>query len=426
MSKINNGLGLGVENHWVVFCGTGSTGDAKPLSQLCLEIVSRGFLCKVLSNVNHQHFFEHPNIEFFSVCKSMQNNLIAGEKLLEEYYKPTLSNTFSHLEKLYRLNKNLSIVSLSQNRGAANIFAEKYDLPLVSIYLSAGFISPEEKLLLSKKSVKINIKNIFSLVVSRFDPLVRGINKELKSLRIRSGVNKISSIDSYRSIGCRVGLFPKWFPSQELDIFREIKCCGFPLSKDGKDDSDIKKDYQLWSFLNKNDGEIIIFTPGTATTDVRGFFSTAIDVCRKLDMAGLFLSPYVDGNIVNVEDNVLLRSYVELSTALPFAKLIVHHGGIGTVSAAIQSGVSQIIRPLKYDQPYNANRVLKLGLGVVITPSMFNEEVVCKFAKLVMKNSVVQRQVKLAQKEVLKEDAIKLAGEVINDYILLNRPMKLN
>ena len=35
-----------------------------------------------------------------------------------------------------------------------------------------------------------------------------------------------------------------------------------------------------------------------------------------------------------------------------------------------------------------------------------------------MDNSIVQKQVDLAQQEVLKIDAIKLAGEAIEDYVL--------
>lgn len=55
---------LEAERPCIVLCGTGSKGDAIPLSELSKEMVSRGFQCKVLSNADHQSIFEHPYIEF--------------------------------------------------------------------------------------------------------------------------------------------------------------------------------------------------------------------------------------------------------------------------------------------------------------------------------------------------------------------------
>ena len=415
---------LKAERPCIILCGTGSKGDAIPLSELSKEMVSRGFQCKVLSNANHKSIFEHPNVEFIPVCKGMHDNLISSKKLLEEYYKPTLSNTFLWLEKLYQRNKNLSIISLSHNLGAANVFAEKYDLPLVSVYLAPGFISPEEKQLLGKSSLKKIKKSKVASLVSQFSPLLRGIKRHLNNLRLQNGLAKISLTDSYRSIGCRVGLFPRWFLYQTQETFEEIKYCGFPLLKLSQGDPQIKMDNELWDFLEKNNGSLIVFTPGTATVDVNDFFRVATDACRILGIAGLFLSPHIDSDIANEDDNVLLRSYVDLTAVLPFAALIIHHGGIGTLSAAIQAGVPQIIRPIKYDQPHNALRVMKLGIGAVVTKSMFNQKRICKLVKVMMDNSIVQKQVDLAQQEVLKIDAIKLAGEAVEDYVLASSLVK--
>jgi UDP:flavonoid glycosyltransferase YjiC (YdhE family) len=48
---------------------------------------------------------------------------------------------------------------------------------------------------------------------------------------------------------------------------------------------------------------------------------------------------------------------------LPLCGAIVHHGGIGTTAAALEAGCPQLILPLAWDQPDNAARVARLGVG---------------------------------------------------------------
>jgi vancomycin aglycone glucosyltransferase len=43
---------------------------------------------------------------------------------------------------------------------------------------------------------------------------------------------------------------------------------------------------------------------------------------------------------------------------------VVHHGGAGTTTAAALAGAPQVLLPQRYDQPYWADRVTRLGIGV--------------------------------------------------------------
>lgn len=48
---------------------------------------------------------------------------------------------------------------------------------------------------------------------------------------------------------------------------------------------------------------------------------------------------------------------------LPRAAAVVHHGGVGTVGAALHAGTPQIIRPFFGDQPFWAGRLRELGVA---------------------------------------------------------------
>src|SRR5690606_22493625 len=61
--------------------------------------------------------------------------------------------------------------------------------------------------------------------------------------------------------------------------------------------------------------------------------------------------------------NVLCRPFASLAGLLPHAAAIFHHGGIGTVAEALRAGCPQIVVPGRFDQPDNAMRIARLGLG---------------------------------------------------------------
>src|SRR5581483_5846636 len=63
--------------------------------------------------------------------------------------------------------------------------------------------------------------------------------------------------------------------------------------------------------------------------------------------------------------------FAPLSRILPRCTALVHHGGIGTVAAALAAGIPQVARPMSHDQADNATRVTRLGTGTGLRPGEF-------------------------------------------------------
>ncbi|RPJ39015.1 MAG: hypothetical protein EHM35_03255, partial [Planctomycetaceae bacterium] len=59
--------------------------------------------------------------------------------------------------------------------------------------------------------------------------------------------------------------------------------------------------------------------------------------------------------------------YVPLSSVLPRAAAVVHHGGIGTTGQAFAAGIPQLVVPFTDDQSDNAARVQRTGAGVTMS-----------------------------------------------------------
>jgi UDP:flavonoid glycosyltransferase YjiC (YdhE family) len=65
----------------------------------------------------------------------------------------------------------------------------------------------------------------------------------------------------------------------------------------------------------------------------------------------------------DLPDDVLVLDEIPHDWLFPRVSAVVHHGGAGTLAAAIQAGVPSIVVPFYADQPFWAARVESLGVG---------------------------------------------------------------
>lgn len=90
--------------------------------------------------------------------------------------------------------------------------------------------------------------------------------------------------------------------------------------------------------------------------------------CERLGAPGLLLSKFPRVIPARLPSNVRHFSFAPFRQLLPHCAALVHHGGIGTTAAALQSACPQLILPLARDQPDNAARVAKMGAGLTLSP----------------------------------------------------------
>ena len=73
--------------------------------------------------------------------------------------------------------------------------------------------------------------------------------------------------------------------------------------------------------------------------------------------------------------NVTAFDYVPYSRIFSRAAAIVHQAGIGTLSYALRSGCPQLLTPAGFDQPDNAARAARLGVGRVLPFARAHDDV---------------------------------------------------
>jgi UDP:flavonoid glycosyltransferase YjiC (YdhE family) len=78
--------------------------------------------------------------------------------------------------------------------------------------------------------------------------------------------------------------------------------------------------------------------------------------------------PSVRVGAVHPRANTTVTGFVPHDRLLPYASLVISHGGLGTVMAAMSQGVPMLCVPMGRDQFFNASRVQALGAGTMIGP----------------------------------------------------------
>ncbi|MFN3228433.1 MAG: glycosyltransferase [Asticcacaulis sp.] len=109
----------------------------------------------------------------------------------------------------------------------------------------------------------------------------------------------------------------------------------------------------------------ILFTLGSVVVHAgTEFYRSALRLSERLNTRALLLvgrdSPLLKEP---PRDAVRIRAYAPHSQVFPKARLIVHHGGIGTTGQALRAGKPQMIVPALGDQYDNAARLERLGIA---------------------------------------------------------------
>ena len=164
-----------------------------------------------------------------------------------------------------------------------------------------------------------------------------------------------------------LALFPAWFAPPQPDWPANAVLAGFPLA--GDDDREALP-AGLAAFLAAGPPPVV-FTAGTANTQSEAFYAESVAACARLGLRGVMAAQRRGQLPPALPDGVLHVSYVPFKDLFRHACVVVHHGGIGTMSEALRAGVPQLVRPMAYDQFDNASRAVALGVARELSTSAY-------------------------------------------------------
>jgi rhamnosyltransferase subunit B len=362
----------------ILLCTLGSAGDVNPFIAIGQGLVKRGFRVFLITSVYFESQARAAGLGFFGIGTLEHYQAVIqnpdlwdpdkGFKVFSE------SVTLPSMQPLYEIISGFDpletiLISPGQIFGA-RIAHEKLGFPLITIHLQpAIFRSIHDFPLFPPQMPRFFRQVIFALLDTfMFDKVVAPeINRFRHSLSLPS-IKKVFNRWIY-SPQKNIGLFPEWFGQPQPDWPPQTQVTNFVLYDKRSGSEDIPP--ELDEFLNAGDLPIL-FTPGTAMKHADRFFIDCIDACQILGRRGILLTQFPEQLPGTLPPGIRHFTYLPFSKVLPRMLAFVHHGGIGTIAQAIAAGIPQVMRPMAHDQPDNAARVEKLGIGVSLSPQKFN------------------------------------------------------
>lgn len=156
-------------------------------------------------------------------------------------------------------------------------------------------------------------------------------------------------------------LFPRWFAEAAADWPAVGRHVGFPQFVPPQ--AGLSPD--LRRFVTQSAGSLAVVTAGTSVSGRPAWVEHAVVALRQAGARVLVLAPGHSVPGRSDDDRLWVASWVNLREVLPHARLIVHHGGIGTAIEALRARTPQWLFPGAHDQPDNAERLRRLGVARV-------------------------------------------------------------
>ena len=401
----------------VLIIGMGSAGDVLPNVGVGLALKKRGHRVILIAAGYFDDLAARTGLEFIGLgTKKDFHDVIQNPDLWHPYR--SFSVVARHMilpfmRPVYEIIKEHHesgrvVVAAPATAFGARIANEKLQAPLATLHLQPAMLrSRYQPSVLGFPDIighlPRSLREPYLKAADRFiiDPL---IEPATNAFREELGLPPVRRLfDRWmHSPQLVIGLFPDWFAPPQPDWPDNFHTPGFPLY----DESGSREiPAELTGFLDGGEAPVV-FTAGSAMAQGKEFFKTSVEVCRAGNWRGLLLTQFPEQLPASLPDGVQPFGYVPFSAVLPRAAAFVHHGGIGTTAQALAAGVPQLIVPMTHDQPDNAVRILRLGVGDFILPYKYKTTAVTRAVDRLIKSDSVKDQCRRRAGEMAAANAI--------------------
>jgi rhamnosyltransferase subunit B len=359
----------------------GSAGDVHPFVGVGRRLQARGHDVLVLTAELFGPLVQREGLTFVKTVATTDYERVLddpdlwhprrGPRLVFDLVSRTMRGSYEALSSVYEPGRSVLVGhSLSV---ATRVFEEMHHAPAATLELApstlrSDFLQPVLDPGRDLTRLPLPLKRLFWWAVDRFaiDP---ALAPPLNAWRAELGLPPVHRVLAgwIHSPQRIVGLFPDWFAPVQPDWPGQLRLAGFPLFDDHEHPD---PDPGLEAFLDAGSPPLA-FTAGSANRMARPFFRAAVEASRLLGRRAILLTRFPEQLPAPLPDHACHVAYAPFSRLLPRCAAVVHHGGIGTCAQGLAAGIPQLVMPMAYDQPDNAARLARLGVGAFLTPAQF-------------------------------------------------------
>jgi len=398
----------------------GSAGDVYPFVGIARALQTRGHDVRLITSKFFESLVKDAGIDFIEIG-TIKNYLEIVQN--PDLWDPQKSFKFfaekaviPFLRPLYEIiakydPKKTVVIAQGQAFGAY-MAHEKLGFPFATIQLQpAAFRSaydvPQLPGWLPPFTKRIIFNGLDYFMMDKV--LAPGINEFRRELGLASKKHIFANM--VHSPQKTIGLFPNWFAPAQPDWPGQADFPGFIFYDNDNQASNVK---EISTFINEGEAPIV-FTPGTAMQHGEKFFKASVEASQLLGRRSILLSKHKDQIPEKLAKGIKHFEYAPFSELLPKSAAIVHHGGIGTMAQALLAGIPQLIRPMAHDQPENAIRIKRLGVGEFILPNDYQSKNIADKLEDLMKSSSVRNATQRFASQISPEQSMSETCDLIEN-----------
>ncbi len=174
----------------------------------------------------------------------------------------------------------------------------------------------------------------------------------------------------------------------------------------------------------------ILFTLGSSAVMQPGsFFAESLNAIELLGERAILLVGHKEQADLRtpLPKSVFVADYVPFSEVMPRVAAIVHQGGIGTTAQSLRAGKPMLVVPWAHDQPDNAERLRKLGVGRWIPRNHYRGATVARALRALLDEPRHAQRASTVAAEIQNEDGEANACKAVDEFLStgpdVNKPL---
>ena len=421
----------------VVFTTWGSFGDLHPFMALALELQERGYVSVIATSPIYREKVEAQGIGFYPVRPDLPSP--DGEKaadiirrvsnarwgpgyLFRELLIPHLRETYADTLAAVTAEGGADLLVSHQVPLTAPLVAEKTGIKWISsvlfpIAFTSAYDPPTPPQLPALRAVATThplvARTLFGLGKWTTTSWVEPIQRLRTELGLRRSRNPI--FEGQHSPTLVLALFSKVLSRLQPDFPSNTLITGFPFYDRNEDQQSLS---EVSKFLDEGEPPIL-FTLGSSLVWIaKDFYRVSVEAAQKLGQRALLLIGE-KRNLpqTRLPDGIAAFDYAPHSLVMPRASVIVHQGGIGTTGQALRAGRPMLIVPYGQDQPDNARRCVRLGVGRTLSHTQFETRRVVRELSELLDNPAYREHAEKVGQQVAEENGTKRACDAIEEVL---------
>ncbi len=253
--------------------------------------------------------------------------------------------------------------------GAVSI-AEKFNVLAIMISLMPMLAPTKEFPVLAMPNLKIggwyNLLT-YKLILMGYNSYMGGLNNirvnqmGLKKLPKYTGLTANydkSLIPNIHAISSHVLKLPKDWPS----IYT---MSGYLFEEK---DEQYTPPLALLNFLGEGPPPVYVGFGSMSGSNPARLTKIVVDALIKANVRGIIATGWGGLEITDLPDSIFKIESAPHGWLFPKMSAVVHHGGAGTTASGLRAGIPTVICPFMGDQPFWGSQVVKLGVGLKVSP----------------------------------------------------------